>query len=617
MLNYFKALKNSPPRRGIRSIGGFSLPEAMVSVAIIGVTALGVSQLIVHNTKSNRVIDETSACKNHLNSIVNRFQDMAVRPDIGEFFPVVGDNSVIYSDANRIEGTQGGFSIQVSHRFPNNAAYNILDPGPPFVLRNAHLIQSYMGALSAIFNSSPNFCQNANGEIYQVTPQVGPNQLSNLFAAASRDFSLDSLQTRIRIRPYNLSTGALIPCGTLPNLIVAPRGSRSAMSTLVNTGPPATPGQRNSGSLFRTAVGGDCPRPDDRQGVSVRNERDCNAPGGAGITVGANVRNDVGFLVNLYATYQDKNQQAHGCTLESRFQLPEDGGVPAKPQVIVWENSTWGGPGGAANNRMNDYTTGPGSPTRLDVNCVPRNQNRVVIRAGYIGVGNEPGTILLCRDRSYRLSPPEASGYTVSACLSDPGNPQFPPSRPFTSPGITHNNTTQGLPRPQKTFAYSPVFGNYDIPYLDVTSYNASGGGRNATHTILGNNLWIRCDRVQLCGRAPAYTVVGGGGPSKYIEMLYTNLVSGCVMQLDVRAVDTAGNMSEIAYIDNTNPNLVPNFELLANVVQYPRCGIWCGNGRGTPVKPFGSPGWFIPPPPGPGSFTCGACPGVVDPNPW
>ncbi|MCB0363458.1 MAG: prepilin-type N-terminal cleavage/methylation domain-containing protein [Bdellovibrionales bacterium] len=43
MLNYFKALKNSPPRRGIRSIGGFSLPEAMVSVAIIGVTALGVS----------------------------------------------------------------------------------------------------------------------------------------------------------------------------------------------------------------------------------------------------------------------------------------------------------------------------------------------------------------------------------------------------------------------------------------------------------------------------------------------------------------------------------------------------------------------------------------------
>ncbi|MBK7844894.1 MAG: prepilin-type N-terminal cleavage/methylation domain-containing protein [Bdellovibrionales bacterium] len=583
------------------STRGFSLPEVMVSVAIIAITGLGVSQIFVNSHQAMNKIGESSECTNHLNTVVNRIRSLGARLTIGDYLlpasppgPAQVRWAVNGVGTVGVEGDPGGADILIADRYPADANFSISDEPVgvnPVRLQNAHLIQGIMGGMLAISNSNNAiFCAAATGGVYNAAGGV----LSQLFTPTVSNKALTNLQTTIRIRPFDLATGAIQACQA--PLIIAPKGNPKAMSNFMPTGFPAplNVGQIDTGQIVLTA--GVCP---------VGTTLVAPAPQGGGmnycstqvlngIAFGPNVRNDLGLLVNLTATYVDKNGVARGCSGEMRLQYPEDGSIPTTPTITVVRNSTWSnGVGGQI--RHSEWLVGPSIPhgAGAHANCVARNLNVVQIQVGFIAAGNEPGSVLLCRNRSYRLPPPEAVGYS-SACLAGPSGPQYPPTAFFPSQGWTVA-PTNGLPRPQRAIGtnWAPNPGGaFDVPYLNI-SLNGVDNWTAAGHPPInyiqdGNNTWVACDKATVCNATPAVSVATSTPTIKNYLMTFNNLTSGCVIQLDVRAVDTAGNLSPMARIDHTTTNA-------ANIVQFPTCGWWCGNGRNGGV--------------GPGAFTCGVCP--------
>lgn len=580
---------------------GFSLPEVMVSVAIITVTALGVSQIFVNNQQAMKKMGESSECTNHLNTVVNRIRSLGTRLSIGDYLlpasPPAGPQvrwAVNGVGTVAVEGDPGGADILIGDRYPPNANYNIssdLGANQPIDLQNAHLIQGIMGGMLAISNSNNAiFCVAPTGGVYNAAGGV----LSQLFTPTASNKGLTNLQTTIRIRPFDLATGAIQAC--ISPLIIAPKGNPKAMSHLMQTGFPAplNIGQIHSGQI--QLVAGPCPAGTTLVAPAPQGGGNnyCSTQNAVGMRFGPNVRNDLGLVVNLTATYVDKNAVPVGCSAEMRLQYPEDGSIPTTPTITVVRNSTWSnGVGGQV--RQSEWITGPSVPhgAGAHANCVPRNLNVVQIQVGFVAAGNEPGTVLLCRNRSYRLPPPEVVGYS-SACLAGPSGPQYPPTAFFPSQGWTVA-PTNGLPRPQRTipsnWAPNPG-GTFDVPYLNI-SLNGVDNWTAAGHPVInyiqdGDNTWVACDKATVCNATPAVSAATSTPTIKNYLMTFNNLTSGCVIQLDVQAVDTAGNLSPMARIDHTTTNA-------ANIVQFPTCGWWCGNGRNGGV--------------GPGAFSCGVCP--------
>lgn len=535
---------------------GFSLPEVVVSIAIIGVTALGISQLFITGATGTKAMNQTSACVNHLNSVVNRLRSLGTRVLVGDFLPAVGGSLVnrwAVDGVGTVAVEQDATAINPADRYPGIAAYNITNvpaaPGDVLEVRNPHLIQGVMGGALAIYNSNPAaFCTGATGSIYNV---AGP-ALSSLFAASSNVQTLIALETRVRIQPYNLATG-LVDAACPSPLMIAPRGSPAHM-----------PNAMASGRVGGIATG---------------------LVAGSMVGFGAGVRNDLGLLVTLRANYTDVNGVPMGCTAEMRLQYPEDTGVPGAPNILIDRNSTWDDPAtSAGTSRSGESPVGPTTPTETDVNCQPRNQNTIRLQVGYTAANtNEAGTVLICRDRSYQLPPPESAAASAyfSACLvggvPDAARAQYPPAAYFP-PG------TDRLPRPQwNNTAWAPA-GTVDVPYILGNAYIPPANFIN-----VGDNTWVPCDQIQICGVNPT----GGGGTlaggMKFYEVNFSNLPSGCVMQMDVRSVDAAGNLSPVRTIDNTT------VASGANIVEYPRCGVWCGGGAA-----YGAPQ---------GYFSCGGCP--------
>ncbi|MCB0386019.1 MAG: hypothetical protein KDD43_11550, partial [Bdellovibrionales bacterium] len=162
------------------------------------------------------------------------------------------------------------------------------------------------------------------------------------------------------------------------------------------------------------------------------------------------------------------------------------------------------------------------------------------------------------------------------------GREQFPPMAYFS--GVPPGDA--GLPRPQWNPAVPYVVGgNVDVPYLDTIANPAY------FNLALSNNTWVPCDQAQVCGAVPAAGPATLGVGTKFYSFTWNNLPSGCVMQMDVRSMDTAGNLSPISSVDNTT------LSTSANIVQYPRCGNWCGSFPGAYAP--GSMGYY----------RCGPCP--------
>jgi hypothetical protein len=467
----------------------------------------------------------------------------------------------------------------------------------PVRLQNAHLIQGIMSGMLAISNSNNAiFCVAPTGGVYNAAGGI----LSQLFTPTASNKSLTNLQTTIRIRPFDLATGAIQPC--MSPLIIAPRGNPKAMSNFMPTGFPAplNIGQINSGQIVLSA--GACPVNTTLIAPAPQGGNYCSTQINNGIAFGPNLRNDYGLLVNLTATYVDKNAVPVGCSGEMRLQYPEDGSIPTTPTITVLTNSTWSSQAGTQ-TRLNEWPTPPSVPSgaAAHVNCVARNTNQVRIQVGFVAAGNEPGSVLLCRNRSYRLPPPEAVGYS-SLCIPNGfpnAGPQYPPTAIFPSPGWPPAPDTDGLPRPQRSIPsnWTPnPGGTFDVPYLNISlggvnNWTGAGGHPALNYIQDGNNAWVPCDQATVCNATPAISVATSTPTQKNYLMTFNNLTSGCVIQLDVQAIDTAGNLSPMARIDHTTTNS-------ANIVEFPRCGFWCG--PGVPGAPALS---------GPGYFRCGSCP--------
>ena len=593
---------------------GFSLPEVIISVAIISLTALGVSTLFIEGTKSTKRADQGSACTNHLNTVMNRFRSLGTRTETLDFIMDEGasaaDRWPVAGGTITPEGTPA--SLVPNHRFPLNANFNVTTVPPvgnPVQTQNAHLIKGMINGLSAIYNSQADaggslYCQTAAGLNYFVAPTVE----SDLFTPSATTNTLRNLNTTIRIQQFDLSSGTLLACNNaaaMAPLILAPRGNPTQMSERTTTGRPApfANGQRLTGT--RTLEAGACATAGAIQSASpIQGQVYCDNPAGLeGIELGPNVRNNLGFLVELRANYQDANGNAGGCTAQMRVQYPEDNNAPSRPTIDVVRNSTRGIVGFSQFRRSTE-TPNLGVFTPEIENGANSNVIFATIRPAdkndfgpvkfHLNVGYpanpKAGTVFLCRDRSYKLPPvgPNAGPFAVAGALNFWAGCRFNgvimPNRgqwPLTTGGGFNN---YGYPRPKinNTAWRSGVAG--DVPYIIGSSQQAFGPVSSWPTTIpfgnmtqLGDNRWRPCDKATVCGLPPTggtVDVLAGVRSLHRLEWEGTGGVNtlpyGCVVQLDAVAVDGAGNMSQVATIDHTN--------LDSNIIEYPTCGRYCGS---------------------------------------
>ena len=66
--------------RRLASNRGFSLPEVLVAVAVFGITAAGVSSILLLNMASNRISKETTAASSVAQSRIEQFRSSPTAP---------------------------------------------------------------------------------------------------------------------------------------------------------------------------------------------------------------------------------------------------------------------------------------------------------------------------------------------------------------------------------------------------------------------------------------------------------------------------------------------------------------------------------------------------------
>ena len=219
------------------------------------------------------------------------------------------------------------------------------------------------------------------------------------------------------------------------------------------------------------------------------------------------------------------------CETSQRFQYSADRTAPAAPTVTIANNAT-----------IN-------VPTTDSCNILPASTRQATITIA-AAAGAEEGVRLICRDlsarREYTLPPNSTSG------LGMPAN---------SIPCIIRNGTVdtsgleQNLVRPAPASAYP-----------------------NSGFSLRGQNLgevWRPCEQVRVCGVAPQ--APPAGTPSN-LTLTYNDLPLGCLIHMEARAVDTAGNLSPSGLINA--PSLAAGYPGLSDSreIKKPVCGANAGN---------------------------------------
>jgi hypothetical protein len=277
---------------------------------------------------------------------------------------------------------------------------------------------------------------------------------------------------------------------------------------------------------------------------------------GAGVPFDNNDSHSVGIEMSVQIKYME-NGNSDQCVVSQKFEYPRDRRSPPAPNIAQVSSGNTTPEAAAAGCGAGAASPGASAPT---------------IRLGYDPSGGggeefERGTQFLCRDLSWKRT------YYADS------------TAPFTS--------------------YIPCYKGgaleSNISVLDLTTTAKSNEDVNNRDFSVRINQWVPCDELQQCGYSPstkAYTDgttgrtnpndVGGAGIHELV-LTYPSLPVGCVMNFEVVAVDTAGNISIAGnssrrkFLETATAGVETYNEILPR-----KCGIWCNGGTWTSNYPRG-----------------------------
>lgn len=330
--------------------------------------------------------------------------------------------------------------------------------------------------------------------------------------------SINSLAPAVQISlvPFNTATGAEVACAGLGNsLHIAPPPSQPNTNTdayFVGSGSQALAGNQDF-------VGAPAP-------LANRSVVRWTTAGGT------TARRDLGLIMKSRVSFTIQGVVT-SCEASQRFQYPADQSAPLAPNVAITVGS---------NTSMNV----PDGPTD---NCgtlgVASRRAEITVTA----TNAEAGTVFVCRDLS------AIRGYSISAnTQTDTVNQTHSVPCVLSTAGIDTSPLSTNLVHPLST-------ATYPANNFSLRRQNAAG------------EVWTPCDQTPVCGVAPGVgTNTAMAGANLVTTLRYEGLPQGCLIHMEARSVDTAGNLSA--------PGLIAPFPVAASTtasdireIQKPVCG--------------------------------------------
>lgn len=605
------------------SAKGVSLVEALVALGILaGVSLAGVTAYQMLISRAN-VMTTGSSCKLAAGAILDRIkglgQGRAVQywTDPNSVELLTGSNASSLVSTNHLNvptplaqgvdaetrwaaplrpylaqshptalGVPGGVATLPQLRYP---------PARKWVVSSAGLQDGYMNTLLAIYNSNSGVCSSTDGFVFNGSGSTSGAPLDLLPSGTASEFGEDlgRVETRIRIQPVDLNTGAIIP-GCPTGLRIEPRANSSEDSVRDDFIEPLTP------------VGGYSPR-------------------------------NIGLQVNVFLRYSvtaDPGTTPDGvCEENGLFTYVQDDKVPTAPFVELVSNNT-----ADASYPTPTYSQACAAPPPAP------SAPSVTFRIRFNPATMEKGVQLFCRDESffYRSETmaacfiPGAPGQMVGGYQPIPAFGYGPDNaadpalnaageiaimggsqrlrfypRPAADPTGRFLPGALSLSAPAGLGAASRLDHSFGRPNqdLDQTRFNLTTNAYDNFYfgpgtTSSPGSPWVPCEQLRLCGatgddangctaannfcqRQIANPGCGNAGcpaiatwqpgispgnrmTANQLQLSFNNLPHGCAMRFSVATVDTANNLT-VADLSDQDPtstgSMTPPLDRVANVL--------------------------------------------------
>lgn len=485
---------------------GFTITEALVVVGLVGFLGVVTMQIDPGVSKKSKDLQKSFDCENHLTSSMAVIRSIDVTRSILQFnahgsnrYPTSSAQSGIQPTArfDQILATMPAGETPVplagSSALWPNSSNSILGTGTAPVLRSPLLIEGSLRALMAIYN-------NSGTSICSTFQQVAA--VTSIGAATSRMISSsdpsNTITTEVRIIPYNLTTGVE---SCIQPIFLRPLGMAGTASGFNFT---ATPGPTRMTATNVDAL--------------------------AVVTAPSDIRTDLGLRVYIQA----RDTKGTSCNRSYNFAYSNDSVAPAAPEFVRL-------------TRYDDHLGNSKTTLTQPASNTPQAGTQVTMEVGYSATNPDPGSQLLCRDVSKRLSE-------------------------------TYLCFRQGSrnPGPQKS-AGSTNLALYTTGSMTAAASPAAPGYRFSLTTAQA--AWVPCESVTVCGVSPqssAVFVPGTGAAGRFgIRNRYIDLPASCRIHVQAIAVDVAGNESPVQNIQVSGT--VRTLETTR-----PSCGSWCARDPST-----------------------------------
>lgn len=532
MMNLF--VKN--PLAPLRSEAGFGIVEILIATgfvaALVG-TAVYMSGAI-SNSRNEKSVDRFN-CSMYATSLMARIRANSGATSVplsnlgataGSYFhPYQGQRLPPAGDATHFNHTQVVGAGDLT--WPAGIPEILTSPaGTEPVAANALLLDGPVRTVNALYNSGTDFTNfNTTATLTALASYGGSDTFQNLTVggvAPTTDF---------RIRVYNLDSGQVPAVQPVPPLWIYPRGMKSAAGV----------DQANVNGF-------------------VRYSGDANARTPL-FGKPATYSDQYGFLVEVRVQYKDPSAPAvqKECIVSQRFAYDRDLNPPPPPSVVI---------------------------SNISAPAIVQHTHSVSIEVTYDSAAIERGAVLLCRDRStlYRVGgyPCYDNSGTVGPGPQQGLGTQGPPGNDVQrTVGPIGDRMAPGVSEEAVPYAADPL-----NPYYDNDRPAALGNTPNTWRTNSGGLIatpasdWVPCERVTLCGVAPAasvtYNPLGNGGLR--FTNSYSNVRSECIIRIEAAAIDVAGNLAGANAGGRYNPSQVTPSAMSGSsaVTPRPRCGSWC-----------------------------------------
>lgn len=506
---------------------GISFVEVLMSLAIVSASSYVL--LNYNQFYGSQDYNMLRACEAHAAHVIGAVQQESYYRAIGVFLPGGGVRSPNQSIFNATTAASPADYWQGDVTDTISSGAGLTPPMTSAVNNNNLLIQGSVRTLAALYNKNPNLRCSAQGAAY---PRLTGLQMSTMLS------SLQPAPTvTLSLEPYMVDTQATL-CGVTPPSAIFP-APRSFTGIAASTEYSAF--RVNAGVYPNTQMPYSHVDPADtaaRMSPPASASPIVRREFGPGTPV---VQTDVGIAMTVRVNYQFKGQP-YSCSATQKFEYPQDRTPPPTPNYArVVLNTSIKNPAGATVLRdyCADSITDPRASAEIEV--------------GYQNVRPEAGVQLFCKDLSFERR--VGNGSTTLGCrngttpLGGVAQPLSPSNSTFRDSGYPYNYTARFTLRQQP---------------------------------------WQPCDLVGQCGVSPTSSTSTTASPTNWrVRMHYDNLPPGCVMNLEVVAVDTAGNRSGTRsaaaskkFLDQA-PNFTStafvasnlNFTARSNEIYYPTCG--------------------------------------------